>query len=118
VDDDRTETQVTVDDRGGVCVITARGDIDLVTAPELQDACDRCIDRGVRRLVIDLEAVDFIDSTSLRVLITALKRLRSLGGALALAGPQPQTLRVFKVTGLDKEFPMHGSLREALASEP
>lgn len=57
-----------------------------------------------------------MDSTGLAVLVAALKRVKSSEGELVLAGPQDPVRKVLSITGLDKVFPTHGSVQEALRS--
>ena len=85
-------------------VIGLTGDIDLYTAPELKSELNRLIDAGARRIVVDLTAATFIDSTTLGVLLGALKRFRPSGGELALVCSDPNIRRVFEITLLDRVF--------------
>jgi anti-sigma B factor antagonist len=95
-------------------VIALAGEIDLYTAPEFKQCVTDAITRGKRRLVIDLSAVGFIDSTALGVLVGAVKRLRPLGGYLAVAGSGPETLALFKISGLDRVFTLYPNRQAAL----
>src|SRR5258708_34719477 len=70
----------TVDIGADEFVVGLTGDIDLYTAPELKSELNRLIDAGARRVVVDLTAATFIDSTTLGVLLGALKRFRPSGG--------------------------------------
>ncbi len=69
---------------------------------------------GHRCLVLDLTAVDRIDSTGLGVLVGALKRLRAGGGQLRLAAPHGDVARLLHATGLDKVLPLYSSVAGAL----
>jgi anti-sigma B factor antagonist len=64
-------------------VMAAAGELDLYTAPDLRRLLTQVIEDGTTGVVIDLSETTFLDSTGLGVLIGALKRLRSRGGALA-----------------------------------
>lgn len=85
-------------------VISLNGDIDLYTAPELKAELHRLIDAGATRIVVDLTSATFIDSTTLGVLLGALKRFRPTGGELALVCTDPNIRRVFEITLLDRVF--------------
>ena len=63
-----------------------------------------------------LKKVDFLDSTGLGVLVGGLKRVRSHDGSLHLVCTQEKILKVFRITGLTKVFPIHGSVAEAVAA--
>jgi len=100
----------------GHFVIAARGEIDLFTAPELKQVVTDAIASGERRVVIDLTDVSFPDSTALGVLIGAVKRLRSRGGALAIVNTEPSITKTFEITGLDQIFTILPDRDEALAA--
>ena len=67
------------------------------------------VSQGKHQIVVDLEGVDFLDSTGLGVLVGGLKRLRSHDGDLALVCTQHRILKVFEITGLTKVFSIHDS---------
>jgi anti-sigma B factor antagonist len=98
----------------GHYVIAARGEIDLFTAPELKQVITDVIESGERRVAIDLSEVSFLDSTALGVLIGAVKRLRSRGGALAVVNTDSSIAKTFEITGLDQIFTIVSSRAEAL----
>lgn len=66
-------------------------------------------------VVIDMQAVDFVDSSGLGALVSVLKLLGT-GGRLALAGVGAQTRTIFKLTRMDKIFALPASVDEAVAS--
>jgi len=102
--------------QSGHHVIATRGEIDLFTAPELKRVLTEAIESGQHRLVIDLSEVTFLDSTALGVLIGAVKRLRSRGGALAIVNTDASIAKTFQITGLDQIFTIVPSREEALAA--
>ena len=71
---------------------------------------------GALDLVIDLEKVEFMDSTGLGVLVGGLKRVRTHEGSLELVCTQERLLKIFRITGLSKVFAIHGSQSEALVA--
>lgn len=91
------------------------GEIDLATAPALRSRVDGLVREGVRRLLVNLEAVGFLDSSGLSALIASRKELQDAEGELAIVCHHETVLKVFTVTGLDKVFSIHGSLAEAVA---
>jgi anti-sigma B factor antagonist len=95
-------------------VISVTGEIDLFTAPEFKQRVSAPIDAGRTRLVVDLTATTFIDSSSLGVLIGAHRRLRRLNGSLAIVCSSDPILKTFRITGLDGVFTIVSSLEEAL----
>ena len=100
----------------GHYVIAARGEIDLFTAPELKQVITEAIESGERRVAIDLSEVSFLDSTALGVLIGAVKRLRSRGGALAVVNTDSSIAKTFEITGLDQIFTIAETREAAVAA--
>src|SRR5579862_3964770 len=100
----------------GEYVISLNGDIDLYTAPELKTELHRLIDGGATRIVVDLTSATFIDSTTLGVLLGALKRFRPTGGELALVCSDPNIRRVFEITLLDRVFAIFKTREAAFPS--
>jgi anti-sigma B factor antagonist len=100
--------------RDGVAVLSLRGEIDVYTAPRMRQAIVDLVDAGSHNIVIDMEKVDFLDSTGLGVLVEGLKRVRTRGGSLSLVVTQDKIVKIFDITGLNKAFPIHASLEEAL----
>lgn len=98
-----------------VVVVTVVGEVDMATAPRLRQALVEAIGDGNGGVVVDLDGVDFLDSTGLGVLLGAVKRLRSTGGDLALARAVPQVARVFEVTRLVEILPLHDTVESAVA---
>jgi anti-sigma B factor antagonist len=95
-------------------VLPLTGDIDLVTAPVLRAELKERLDR-TSSLVLDLSELHFIDSTGLGVLVGALRRVRTEGGDIRLAGAPSSIRRVFAVTGLDQVFTLFPTVDEAMA---
>ena len=110
------DLRVEVSTQGDWSVVTVGGEIDVATAPRLREQLIALVNDGRHHLVVDLSAVDFIDSTGLGVLISGLKRVRLHDGHLALVCTEPRVLKVFEITGLLAVFPVHDSLDEAVAS--
>jgi anti-sigma B factor antagonist len=97
----------------GILVVDVAGEIDVSTSPKLRERLVELAGTGAHRLVVDLEDVDFIDSTGLGVLVGVLKRMRARDGSMSLVCSQEGLLRVFRITGLEKVFTIHRSLEEA-----
>ena len=97
-------------------VIAVTGEIDLFTAPELKAAIADAIEEGRTRLVVDLTATSFLDSTALGVLIGAIKRLRGRGGRLTIVNVDDNIAKTFEITGLDQIFTIKPTRDEAIAA--
>ena len=103
-------------EQGGAMVLSAHGEIDVATAPLLRQEIVEIASAGSGPLVIDLEGVDFLDSTGLGVIVSGLKRFRTLGGDVLLVSTRPGILRVFEITGLTQVFAIHATVAAAVAA--
>lgn len=92
--------------QGDVSVVSATGEIDVFTAPDLDAHLTDLQDAGASRLVIDLSGVSFLDSTGLGVLVKNLKRARDAGGWIRLVITSDRVRKVFEITGLDASMPI------------
>ena len=101
---------------GDRTVVVVGGEIDVYTAPKLREQLIELVSDGSYHIVVDLEKVDFLDSTGLGVLVGGLKRVRNHDGSLQLVCTQEKILKIFRITGLTKVFPIHSSVADALAA--
>ena len=101
----------------GATIIAVGGEIDVYTAPKLRDKITELVADGTYDIIVDMEAVEFLDSTGLGVLVGALNRVRAQDGSLALVLTQERILKIFEITGLRKVFPIHATVAEAVSAE-
>lgn len=87
--------QLTVSNIDGVLVVA--GELDAHTAPRLAEALARV--EGVNA-VIDMSAVDFVDSSGLRALIDAHQAAEGMGGRFVIRQPSPTVVRLFDISGV------------------
>ena len=101
---------------GDRTVVEVGGEIDVYTAPKLREQLVDLVTDGTYHIVVDMENVDFLDSTGLGVLVGGLKRVRSHDGSLRLVCTQERILKIFRITGLTKVFPIHDSVADAVSA--
>jgi anti-sigma B factor antagonist len=114
--EERVDLTLSTRTEGDRTVVAVGGEIDVYTAPKLREHLIDLVSAGSYHLIIDMESVDFLDSTGLGVLVGGLKRVRSHEGSLHLVCTQDRILKIFRITGLTKVFPIHASVDEALAA--
>jgi anti-sigma B factor antagonist len=102
-------------DRDGWTVVRASGDLDLTTAPRLREQVVKVVTSGQPNVVLDLEEVDFVDSTGLGVIVGLLKRTRSQGGDLRLVSTRRSLQKVLELTSLHQALPLARTVDEALS---
>ncbi len=98
-----------------VCVLTPKGRLDSTAAPLLKQ---RLADLAgpKRRIVIDLEQVEFIDSSGLGALVSYVRILRNLNGDLKLVGLNDKIRHVFELTRAFRLFDIFDSTSAAVES--
>jgi anti-sigma B factor antagonist len=97
-------------------VLEVGGEIDVYTAPQLRERLIELVEGGQQHIVVDMEQVEFLDSTGLGVLVGGLKRVRAQDGSLRLVCGQERILKIFRITGLEKVFAIYPSVEEAVAA--
>jgi anti-sigma B factor antagonist len=97
-------------------VIAIHGDADMRAANELRDRLVEVIDASPRAVVLDLTGATFLDSMTLGVFLTAMKRVRASGGRFRVVAPPSEIRRIFEMTLLDRVFELDVTRQEALAA--
>lgn len=101
----------------GTVILSASGEVDMVTAPRLEDAARRAIEDGPAALVLDLGGVTFLSSAGLSVLVRTHKLAsESSGGTkFRIVATSPATLRPMQLMGLDNDLAIYATRDEAIA---
>jgi anti-anti-sigma factor len=105
---------VSTTSHGEAIVIAVGGRVDAETAPQFEAHILELIAGGHLRLVIDLGDLDYINSSGLRALLVAGKRLKSQGGRLLLAAPRELVRQVLQISGFSNMFETCATTEEAL----
>jgi anti-anti-sigma factor len=103
--------------RGDIVVVSVGGELDMATAPQLQDQITDLLDRGLSRLVFDLTDLSFCDSTGLSVFVRAKNSTDEAGGVVRLAAPQRGVRRILEVSGLVEVLHTYPTVDEAVAAD-
>jgi len=99
----------------GWTVVNVEGEIDVYTAPRLRELLFELVNRHHYHLIVNMEKVEFLDSTGLGVLMGGLKRVRAHNGSLSLVCTQERILKIFRITGQNKVYPIFATVDEAKA---
>jgi anti-sigma B factor antagonist len=97
----------------GASVLRAHGELDAFAAPDITRSFERI--HGTSRVVADLSAVSFLDSTALGLVVRSVRELRERGAEVRVVLPTGTAARIFEITTLDRVLPIARSRGEALA---
>src|ERR1700748_3459467 len=87
--------------KDGIEVVDVEGEIDVYTAPRLRELLIDLVNKNNYQLVVNMEKVEFLDSTGLGVLVCTQERI----------------LKIFRITGLTKVFGIHDTVDQAIAAK-
>jgi anti-sigma B factor antagonist len=87
-------------------LVRLEGELDLANAHTLTEELLRLLDTRLQRLVVDLDGLEFIDSSGLHSLLRVMERSNADGDRLRIIEPRGQVSRLFKLTNLDTVLPI------------
>ncbi len=99
----------------GVAIARLTGRLDIASAAEVKRLFGSTVAEGRSRLVVDLEGVNYIDSSGLSALVSGLRTARQAGGDLRIAAAGDQPSALFVLTSLDQVFRLYPTVEEALS---
>ena len=99
----------------GVVIFELAGDIDLHSSVELRACLLEVLEQQPSTVLINMDRVDFMDSSGLATLVEIIQRSRRYGGLLKLNGVQPRVRSILEISCLDRIFQVYDSEAEALA---
>ena len=98
-----------------IVFVAVTGDLDLWSAPSLEQRLGACLERGQYWIVVDLSRASFLDSSGLGALTNSMRRIERKGGRLVVVNTNPQLRRVFELTGLQRVLNVVPDRERALA---
>lgn len=108
---------VDVQKKDGFAVVKVAGEVDVFTAPKIREQLIDLVEKGDHNIIVSLEAVDFLDSTGLGVLVAGLKRVKMHEGTLSVICTKEKILKIFRITGLTKVFPIYDTVDAAIEGQ-
>jgi anti-sigma B factor antagonist len=102
-------------DRDGWKIVSASGEVDVVTAPTIRTEVVNLVAGGSTDIILDFDRVEFIDSFGLGVMVGALKRVNSHGGRLRISVSERRVRGVLELTGIDRVLDLYDSVDAAVA---
>ncbi len=101
---------------GNVNIISLSGRLDAYSANDLERKLDSLIDADQVQLVVNLERLEYMSSSGLRVLLAALKKVRKQQGDIKLACLKPYIKEVFDIAGFTQLFTIFDAEEAAVSS--
>jgi anti-sigma B factor antagonist len=102
----------------GHTVVDVAGEADVYTAQRLHEYVTDVVNRGARKLILDLTRLEFLDSATLDVVSGIHRKLYFAGGTLAVVCTQPRLLKLFSTAGLDRALRIVDTVRAATEPAP
>jgi anti-sigma B factor antagonist len=94
-------------------VLTLKGNLDALTAPELRPTIDELVANRRTKVVFDLRDLTLIDSSGVGAIVSLFKRVRMLGGDVKIACLANQPKEIFRLLRLDRAFDLFETVDEA-----
>lgn len=98
----------------GSLLVKIEGEVDVYTSIDLKKELTRLMEAEQKKIIIDLENVNYMDSSGLGVLVALLKELKKIGGELKLISLPISVKKIFDLTRLTKFFSIYNNLDEAI----
>lgn len=108
------DLQIRVRTIEGVTILDVIGEVDLYTAPQLEEGLRKAAGAPAPLLAVNLSAVAYLDSTALRVLTNVHKQVQERQGAMVVIAGQPTIQKIFRITGLGTVLHVVATEREAI----
>jgi anti-sigma B factor antagonist len=108
------DLQIKVRGKSTIPIIDLTGEVDAYTSARFRDTMLELVEKGAAHLVINMESVEYIDSSGLGALVGGLKRVSEREGKIVIVCSNPQIKKVFEITGLEKVFSVFTEEEEAL----
>ena len=106
---------IVTDNTQNVAIMNVKGRVDSNTTPELDSALANLLDSDKNKIVLNLEAVEYLSSAGLRALVKALKSAQASGGDLRLASVSEPIEVILRTVGMMQMFKMFSTNEEAVA---
>ncbi len=105
---------IQVDEHGKVKVLACAGRMDAQVSDLLKDRIRDLLDEGATQLVVDMEGLEFLDSSGLGALVSCLRRVKEKKGEIKLAGLRPEVRSIFEITRVSRLFHICETVPEAI----
>lgn len=98
------DIRVNFDEQANKIIVDLDGDLNLNSVGDFKRRMDEEIDAHKTDIMVNCEALRYIDSTGLGILVSILKKVRECGGTMEIKQLKPYLFKIFDVTGLTNVF--------------
>jgi len=109
------ELRFSMETHGAAVVVSAHGELDITSSQRFDDHLSEA-EAASDQVILDMSAVDFMDTTALAVIVTHWRRQTEEGGVFLLAGARYRYTKALWITGLADRLPMYDTVGEAVAA--
>ena len=106
--------QITRSTDRGIDIVSLDGRFDAHCAADVEEQLNQAISQGARKLLIDMDKVEYISSAGLRVLLATAKTLKKESGQIRVCCLKPYVKEVFDIAGFSQLFTVHNTHQEAI----
>ena len=90
---------VNITEKQDAFIVSVRGRLDAVTAPELEKTISNCADSDKSKIILDFNELEYISSAGLRVVLVTAKKMKAKQGELLVSGLKDTVKDVFELSG-------------------
>lgn len=109
-----TAMEIQVSEQEKAQVLACTGRMDAQVSGLLKERIQELLDQGATRIVMDLEGLEFLDSSGLGALVSCLRRIKEKKGEIKLAGLRPEVRSIFEITRVSRLFQICETVEEAV----
>lgn len=91
------------------------GRLDTSTYSQLEEKLNAIIDTGALNIIVNLEKMEYVSSSGLRIFLMMLKKMKAIGGNFYLCGLQPAVNEIFEIAGFSSIFAIFDKKETAIA---
>ncbi len=106
--------EIQIREEGKVQILACLGRMDAQVSGLLKGRIQELLDKGSAKLVLDLEGLEFLDSSGLGALVSCLRRVREKKGEIKLAGLRPEVRSIFDITRVSRLFHIFENVSDAV----
>ncbi len=104
------------EDSNGIEIFSVKGSLDSNTSPEFETKIYEALEKGKRKLILNLEDLDYISSAGIRVMLKTTKDLKRMDGTIILCSLQDYVREVFDIAGFDGYLNIENNLKAAMVN--